>query len=242
MQELMNRTLNKKTQFINLDLIDYKEAWDYQADIFNRILTVKSENRNLAEEQRRHTDNYLIFCEHPHVFTLGKSGDENNLLIKKDSLNTVDAAYYHINRGGDITYHGPGQIVGYPVLDLENFFTDIHRYMRLLEESVIQTLAEFQIDAGRIPGLTGVWIEPENDKKARKICALGVKTSRWVTMHGFAFNINTDLRYFDYIVPCGLNDKAVTSLEREIGKKQDMQNVREVLKEKVGAQFGMDWI
>lgn len=237
----MNQLLNKKTSFINLGLIDYKEAWDYQADLFNKILAVKSLNRDLPNQENT-TDNFLIFCEHPHVFTLGKSGDEKNLLIKRDHLHTIQATYHHINRGGDITYHGPGQLVGYPVIDMENFFTDIHKYMRLLEEAVIQTLLHFGVTAERVPGLTGVWIDGSDPAKARKICALGVKTSRWVTMHGFAFNINTDLRYFDYIVPCGIADKAVTSLEKELGKKQDMASVASVLKTKIAELFEMEWL
>jgi len=234
--------MNKKTQFIHLGVVDYKIAWDYQVDIFNRILAVKSENRTLPADTQKETDNFVIFCEHPPVFTLGKSGNEKNLLIPKEGLGSIHASYYHINRGGDITYHGPGQIVGYPVIDMENFFTDIHRYMRTLEEAVIQTLSVFRIPAGRIPGLTGVWIDPDDPKIARKICALGVKTSRWVTMHGFAFNVNTDLQYFDYIVPCGITDKAVTSMERELGTKQDMLAVEEILKEKLREQFGMEWV
>ncbi len=234
--------MNKKAQFINLGLIDYKNAWDYQVDLFNKILYVKSENRTLSGEAQKTTDNYLIFCEHPHVFTLGKSGDEKNLLIRKEDLDSIHASYYHINRGGDITYHGPGQIVGYPVIDMENFFTDIHQYMRILEEAVIKTLWEYNIAGGRIPGLTGVWINHEHPQNARKICALGVKTSRWVTMHGFALNINTDLRYFGYIVPCGIQEKSVTSLEKELGNKQDMAEVGEVLKEKIRELFGMEWI
>ncbi len=237
----MSAGKNNKTKFIDLGLIDYKEATDYQADLFNGILSVKSQNRNLQGNEQP-TDNFVIFCEHPHVFTLGKSGDEGNLLLKKERLDAVQATYYHTNRGGDITYHGPGQIVGYPILDLDNFFTDIHRYMRLLEESVILTLLEFGIQAGRIPGLTGVWIEAKNPTRARKICALGVKTSRWVTMHGFALNVNTNLKYFDFIVPCGINDKAVTSMEKELGAKQDLAVVRSVLKEKFGEQFGMEWL
>ena len=233
--------MNKKTEFVHLGLIDYKEAWDYQAEKFNQILSVKSENRSLPPAQQIATANYLIFCEHPHVFTLGKSGNEQNLLIPKDQLDTIQATYYHINRGGDITYHGPGQIVGYPVIDLENFFTDIHKYMRLMEEAVIQTLAEFNIASGRIPGLTGVWINSDEPALARKICALGVKTSRWVTMHGFAFNVNTDLHYFDYIVPCGINDKAVTSMAKELGTKQDMLLVENILKHKLQQQFAFEW-
>ena len=238
----MNSTPNKKVKFIELGLKDYQEAWDYQVSLFEKTLAVKSENRNLPAEQQKATDNYLLFCEHPHVFTLGKSGDEKNLIISKEELNAVHATYHHINRGGDITYHGPGQLVGYPILDLENFFTDIHKYMRLMEESVIQTLKEYSIDAGRIAGLTGVWIDIDNERKARKICALGVKTSRWVTMHGFAFNINPDLRYFAYIVPCGIQDKAVTSLEKELGKKVDIREAQEILKEKFREQFEMEWL
>jgi lipoyl(octanoyl) transferase len=234
--------MNKKAQFIHLGLIDYKKAWDYQTGLFNDILAIKSENRALPAYAQKETKNYVIFCEHPHVFTLGKSGDEKNLLLKIEDLPSVQASYYHINRGGDITYHGPGQIVGYPVIDMENFFTDIHRYMRFLEEAVIQTLAEFNVSGGRIPGLTGVWIDHLDADRARKICALGVKTSRWVTMHGFAFNVNTDLRYFDYIIPCGLKEKSVTSLQNEIGTKQDMKKVEEILKEKIRGQFGMQWI
>jgi lipoyl(octanoyl) transferase len=233
--------MTKETYFKKLGLIDYKAAWDYQAEIFNRILSIKSENRNLPENKQLETENHVIFCEHPHVFTLGKSGDERNLLITKEKLDTIHATYYHINRGGDITYHGPGQIVGYPVIDMENFFTDIHKYMRLLEEAVIQTLSAYNIVSGRIPGLTGVWVDSDK-ANARKICALGVKTSRWVTMHGFAFNVNTDLRYFDYIVPCGINDKAVTSMEKELGSKQNMLEVEEVLKDKLSRQFGFQWI
>ena len=238
----MNSVPNKKVKFIELGLKDYQEAWDYQVSLFDKTLAVKSENRNLPAEQQKATDNYRLFCEHPHVFTLGKSGDEKNLIISKEELNAVHATYHHINRGGDITYHGPGQIVGYPILDLENFFTDIHKYMRLMEESVIQTLKEYNIEAGRIAGLTGVWIDFENERKARKICALGVKTSRWVTMHGFAFNINPDLRYFAYIVPCGIQDKAVTSLEKELGKKVDIREAQEILKEKFREQFDMEWL
>jgi lipoyl(octanoyl) transferase len=234
--------MNKQTQFTDLGLIDYQKAWDYQTDLFNRTISIKTENRNKPNDQQQLTPNYLLFCEHPHVFTLGKSGDEKNLLVDKTKLDTIGATYYHINRGGDITYHGPGQIVGYPILDLENFFTDIHKYMRLLEEAVIQTLFELGIKAGRISGLTGVWIDHEDQTSARKICALGVKSSRWVTMHGFAFNVNTDLRYFEYIVPCGIDDKAVTSLEKELGRKQDLNEVKQILKEKLGEQFGMEWL
>jgi lipoyl(octanoyl) transferase len=234
----LNNTLNKKTKFIDLGLMDYKEAWDYQTTLFQSILDVKTSNRTANSNLTTH--NYLLFCEHPHVYTLGKSGDEQNLLLKKEDLHTIDATYYHINRGGDITYHGPGQIVVYPVIDLENFFTDIHKYMRLLEEAVIQTLQEFGIKSGRINGLTGVWIDYENEKQARKICALGVKTSRWVTMHGLAFNVNANLNYFANIVPCGIADKAVTSMEKELSATQDFDLIKTVLKNKLADIFEME--
>lgn len=238
----MNSIINRKTKFINLGLIDYQQAWDYQASLFSKILEVKKENRDLPVGKQKQTDNFLIFCEHPHVFTLGKSGDEANLKIKKEELHTIKASYIHSNRGGDITYHGPGQIVAYPVIDLENFFTDIHRYMRLLEESVMLTLNKFGISAGRIAGLTGVWLNADNEKKSRKICAMGVKTSRWVTMHGLAFNVNTDLNYFDYIIPCGIADKAVTSMEKELGQKQDMKAIEEILKARIAELFNMELV
>ena len=236
---ILNSVANKQTRYINLGLIDYKDAWDYQTDLFQRVLGVKAENRSLPDNQQRLTDNFLVFCQHPHVYTLGKSGKEENLLVKDDELKVIGASYYHINRGGDITYHGPGQIVGYPIIDLENFFTDIHKYMRLLEEAVIQTVREFGVSAGRIPGLTGVWINHNEKESARKICALGVKTSRWVTMHGFALNVNTDLNYFSHIVPCGIDDKEVTSLQKELGQAVDLSAVEEVLKNKIADLFGM---
>lgn len=236
----MNVVLNHQTKFIDLGLINYQQAWDYQTNLFNGILEVKSTNRTAADNKQLPTNNYLLFCEHPHVYTLGKSGNEDNLLIKKEELSTIGATYHHINRGGDITYHGPGQLVGYPILDLENFFTDIHQYMRLLEEAVIQTLATFNIIAGRIKGLTGVWLDVDDQKKARKICALGVKTSRWVTLHGFALNVNTDLSYFDKMIPCGISDKAVTSMEKELGETVDIEKVKTILKQTLAELFGMN--
>lgn len=232
----MNEILNQSVVFKHLGLIDYKEAWNYQTTLFDGIIATKVNNRK--QEAKRPTVNYLLFCQHPHVYTLGKSGDDTHLLADQQKLLEIGADFYRINRGGDITYHGPGQIVGYPVLDLENFFTDIHKYLRLLEEAVIATLAEFNIAAGRIEGLTGVWIDHDGDEP-RKICALGVKTSRWVTMHGFAFNVNTDLTYFEHIVPCGIDDKAVTSMERELGTRQDLQKVEEILKIKIASLFSM---
>lgn len=235
----MNVILNHETTVIDLGLVEYQQAFDYQTRLFNEILAVKAENRDKPPHEQKATRNYFIFCEHPNVYTLGKSGDENNLLIKKQDLPSIQASYFPINRGGDITFHGPGQIVVYPVIDLENFFTDIHRYMRTLEESVIRTLKSFSIEGGRITGLTGVWLDVDNKMKARKICALGVKTSRWVTLHGLAFNVNTDLHYFDYIVPCGISDKAVTSLEKELGALQDIDAVKSLLRTNLLELFGM---
>ncbi|HLZ15536.1 MAG TPA: lipoyl(octanoyl) transferase LipB [Cyclobacteriaceae bacterium] len=235
----MNSLLNKQTRFIDLGPIDYQKAWDYQTDLFNKILAVKSENRTLPAGEQRITNNYLLLCEHPHVYTLGKSGDEKNLVIPQNDLTSIGASFYSINRGGDITYHGPGQIVVYPVIDLENFFTDIHQYMRTLEESVILALKAFNIESGRIQGLTGVWLDADNPPRARKICAMGVKTSRWVTMHGLALNVNTDLNYFNNIIPCGIGDKAVTSMEKELTSVQDMEFVKEVLKQKIVSLFDM---
>ena len=219
--------MNKQVSFKDLGLIDYKQCWDFQEQLFAEILAVKSSNRK--ENKEVDTKNYLIFCEHPHVYTLGKSGDEKNLLVNEDYLKSRGATFHKINRGGDITYHGPGQIVGYPILDLDNFFTDIHKYLRFLEEAVILTLKEYGLDSERSPGETGVWFDV-GTTKARKICALGVKSSRWVTMHGFAFNVNSDLSYFGNIIPCGISDKSVTSLQKELGKEVDMNEVRNKLK------------
>jgi lipoyl(octanoyl) transferase len=224
----------------NLGLIDYKDAWELQERLFKEVVDRKVFNRTAAEEDKLPQQHFLLFCEHPHVFTLGRSGDEGNLIVAEKDLPKIQASFYKNNRGGDITYHGPGQIVGYPILDLDEFFTDIHKYLRYLEEAVILTLAEYGIKAGRIEGLTGVWIDENDPRKARKICALGVRCSRWVTMHGFAFNVNTDLNYFNYIVPCGITDKAVTSLEKELGRKMDMQEVSAKLKNHIATLFQMD--
>jgi len=234
--------VNKQTQFIHLGLKDYQEAWDFQEKLFKETVDQKIANRKLPEEEQVKTKNYLIFCEHPHVYTLGKSGDENHLLANDAFLKEKEASFYKINRGGDITYHGPGQIVGYPILDLDHFFTDIHKYLRYLEEAVIRTLKEYDIESGRVEGLTGVWLDGQDEKKARKICALGVKSSRWVTMHGFAFNVNSNLEYFNYIVPCGIQDKAVTSLSKELGRELDMKEVEEKLKKHLAVIFEMELI
>ncbi|MEM0938438.1 MAG: lipoyl(octanoyl) transferase LipB [Bacteroidota bacterium] len=234
--------MSKKTQFIHLGLKDYKEAWDFQERLFKQTVEQKIVNRNVAQNDQIETKNHLIFCEHPHVYTLGKSGDENHLLANQAFLKKKHASFYKINRGGDITYHGPGQIVGYPILDLDHFFTDIHKYLRFLEEAVIQTLKEYGVKSGRINGLTGVWLDWENEKKAKKICALGVRSSRWVTMHGFALNVNTNLEYFNYIVPCGIPEKAVTSLAKELGKEIDIKEVEEKLKRHLVKIFEMELV
>lgn len=231
--------MNKQVIFQDWGLMDYQQAWNQQELIFNEIVKRKTANRVNATSLA--TDNYLIFVEHPHVYTLGKSGNPTHLLLDEAGLAAKQASYYKINRGGDITYHGPGQLVGYPILDLDNFFTDIHLYMRTIEEAVILTLADYGIDAGRYPGYTGVWIDADNDR-ARKICAIGVRASRWVTMHGFAFNINADLSYFSHIVPCGIEDKAVTSLSHELGKTVDMNEVKTKLLTHVGKLFHMSFI
>lgn len=231
----MNEIINTQVRYIDLGMMEYQPAWDYQTERYESIIRQKLANRDQVPVA---TENYLMVVEHPHVFTLGKSGDEKNLVIPKEQLSSIQATYHQINRGGDITYHGPGQLVVYPVLDLENFFTDIHRYMRSLEEVVIRTLAEFGITAGRYDGLTGVWLDTDQPARARKICALGVKTSRWVTLHGLALNVNTDLNYFNYIVPCGISDKAVTSMEKEAGRSFVMGEVTAVLVKHFGEVFG----
>ena len=229
--------MNKKVEFIDLGLIDYKTCWDYQEKLFAEILEIKSSNRK--EDKSDETKNHLIFCEHPHVYTLGKSGDEKNLLVNEEYLKSRGATFYKINRGGDITYHGPGQIVGYPIFDLDNFFTDIHRYLRFLEEAIILTLREYGLKGERSEGETGVWFDVGTNK-ARKICALGVKSSRWVTMHGFAFNVNSDLSYFGNIIPCGIVDKKVTSLEAELGGKMDFEEVKNKVKTHLIELFEME--
>jgi lipoyl(octanoyl) transferase len=219
--------MNKKVALQDLGLKDYKDTWDYQELLFQQIVDLKIQNRRSGTTTE--TPNHFLFVEHPHVYTLGKSGDINNLLVNEAQLKEKEATFYKINRGGDITYHGPGQIVGYPILDLDNFFTDIHKYLRLLEEMVIRTLAEYDLKAERSEGETGVWLDV-GTPFARKICAMGVRASRWVTMHGFAFNINTDLGYFDLMIPCGIKDKSVTSLNVELGKKEvDMEEVKQKL-------------
>ncbi|MBB4118176.1 lipoyl(octanoyl) transferase [Mesonia hippocampi] len=232
--------MNKKIELLNLGKKDYKETWDFQEELFQKILDKKIQNRR--ENKQEQTPNYFLLVEHPHVYTLGKSGDIKNLLLSEEKLAEKGATFYKINRGGDITYHGPGQIVGYPILDLENFFTDIHKYLRLLEEMVILTLAEYGVKAERSKGETGVWLDV-GTPFARKICAMGVRASRWVTMHGFALNVNANLGYFDNIVPCGINDKAVTSLNVELGKEEiPMQEVEEKLLKHFKALFETEFV
>lgn len=217
---------NRVVQFQDLGLMDYKQCWDLQEQLFEATIQQKINNRNLALEEQVVTQNHLLFVEHPHVYTLGKSGDEKHLLLSESALKENQATYYKINRGGDITYHGPGQLVAYPILDLDHFFTDIHKYLRLLEETIILTLADYGIVAGRSKGETGVWLDSELPGKARKICAMGVRCSRWVTMHGWGFNVNSNLNYFNNIVPCGIVDKSVTSMQQELGRELDMEEVK----------------
>ena len=238
---------NKQVIFQDWGLTDYKVAWDRQEAMLADTVKLKTEIRDLKMESPEilvdiATPNYLVFCEHPHVYTLGKSGKPEHLLLDENGLKEKNATYYPINRGGDITYHGPGQIVSYPILDLDNFFTDTHLYLRTLEEAVILTMADYGLKGERYPGYTGVWLEPEMPEKARKICAMGVRCSRWVTMHGLAFNVNTDLDYFRNIVPCGIDDKAVTSMQAELGHVVDINEVKKNLKHHISVLFEMDMV
>ena len=215
--------MNRNILLKDLSVKDYKDTWDYQTELLQEIVDVKIDNRR--NENKNPTKNHFLFVEHPHVYNLGKSGDLNNLLLNERQLAEKNATFYKINRGGDITYHGPGQIVGYPILDLENFFTDIHKYLRFLEEAIILTIAEYGIKSERSPGETGVWLDV-GTPFARKICAMGIRSSRWVTMHGFALNANVNLGYFDNIIPCGIKGKAVTSMEAELNRKVDTEEVK----------------
>jgi lipoyl(octanoyl) transferase len=216
--------MNRNILLRDLNVIDYKEAWDYQTQLLQEIVETKTKNRKSTFQET--TKNHFLFVEHPHVYTLGKSGDLSNLLLTEKQLQQKEASFYKINRGGDITYHGPGQIVGYPILDLENFFTDIHKYLRFLEEAIILTIAEYGLKGSRSPGETGVWLDV-GTPFARKICALGIRSSRWVTMHGFALNVNVNLGYFDHIIPCGIKGKSVTSMEAELNRKIDLEQVKQ---------------
>ena len=231
--------MNRNILLKDLKIKDYKETWDYQTTLLQEIVDVKIANRR--KDLSKETENHFLFVEHPHVYTLGKSGDLSNLLLNEEQLAAKGATFYKINRGGDITYHGPGQIVGYPILDLENFFTDIHKYLRLLEESIILTIAEYGLKGERSAGETGVWLDV-GTPFARKICALGIRSSRWVTMHGFALNVNTNLGYFDNIIPCGIRGKAVASMEAELGKKLDLEEVKTKILKHFKNLFNVDTI
>ena len=240
----MNSRVNKQVEVQEWGLIAYQEAWDEQERLFATVVDQKLLNRTLPADEQAITPNYLLFCEHPPVYTMGTSGHAENLLIDEARLTTeLGATFFKIRRGGDVTYHGPGQLVGYPILDLDNFFTDIHRYMRLLEESIILTLADYGLNAGRIDGLTGVWLDYDQPgMRPRKICAMGVKASRWVTMHGFALNVNTDLSYFNHIVPCGITDKAVTSMAVELGREIPLVEVADHVQQHMAVLFDMELI
>lgn len=235
----MDMMKNKQVFFQDWGVVDYQEAWKRQEALLEDTVAQKTANR--TNNTSVPTKNYLVFVEHPHVYTLGKSGKPEHLLLDEEGLKEKEATFYKINRGGDITYHGPGQLVGYPILDLDNFFTDIHLYLRTLEDAVILTLADYGLKGDRYPGYTGVWLDADQPN-ARKICALGVRSSRWVTMHGFALNVNSELNYFNNIVPCGIEDKAVASMESELGRKLDMEEVKVLLKKHLAHLFEMELV
>ncbi|WP_430811436.1 MULTISPECIES: lipoyl(octanoyl) transferase LipB [unclassified Carboxylicivirga] len=227
---------NNNTRFQDLGVSDYKKVWDYQEELFANVVDVKLYNRNAPEDPKPIT-NHLLFVEHPHVYTLGKSGVQNNLLINEQFLKQIDATFYKINRGGDITYHGPGQLVGYPILDLEALNLQVRSYIFKLEEAIIRTLENYGIKSERLEGATGVWLDTKGPGKSRKICAIGVKASRYVSMHGFALNVNTDLSYFNHINPCGFVDKGVTSMEKELGHKLNMEDIKAELRKNLSDIF-----
>ncbi len=238
--------MQQKVIFQELGRIDYKTAWEYQQALQKRVIDTKLQNRNFERTDPNYQipQHYLLFCDHPHVYTLGRSGKEAHLLLSAEELAARNIQYFPINRGGDITYHGPGQIIGYPIFDMECFFTDVHKYVRFLEEAVILTLAEYGIESGRIKGYTGVWLPATATQPHRKICAIGVHLSRWVTLHGFAFNVCPELQYFEYIVPCGITetDKTVTSLEKELGHEVDIEEVKRILLGKLQGVFGFELV
>lgn len=231
-----------KASFHDLGLMPYQQAWDYQEKLLHEIITQKLEIQKLPANHEKVTNNYLLFVEHPHVFTIGKSGSEDNMLANLIQLQAKNAEFIHTNRGGDITYHGPGQVVGYPILNLDYFAKGVRDYIEKLEEAIILCLKHYGIEGFRLEGATGVWLDPDISGKTRKICAIGVRVSRGVSMHGFAFNVNTDLSYFNMINPCGFTDKKVTSLQAEIGKDMDLNEVKMVLKDKISKVFNMELI
>lgn len=233
--------MSYKVEYKDLGLKDYKEVWDFQTSVFNKLVDGKRIVGGISQSSNEVVPGMLIFTEHPHVYTLGKSGSENNLLIDHIQLSKQDASFYHIDRGGDITYHGPGQIVGYPIFDLEKTGVSLKEYIHKIEEAIIRAVAEYGISASRLEGGTGVWLDPGISGRARKICAIGVKASRYVTMHGFAFNVNTDLSYFDSINPCGFTDKGVTSLRKELGAVQDFDEAKKKVRDKLKEVFDLEW-
>lgn len=232
----------KKVIFQDLGRIQYQKAWDLQQQYLKEIVDIKRSNRNLPKEEQIQQKHYFLFCEHPPVFTLGRSGDTNNLLLNQKGLEQQGIEFFKINRGGDITYHGLGQIVGYPILDMAHFFMDVHKYVRFLEEAVIRTIAEYGLKGERIKGSSGVWLAATDTLPPRKICAIGVHFSRWVSMHGFAFNVNTDLSHFNFIIPCGIQDKGVTSLQQEVGKALDIEQVKAQVKHHFQTLFEFEWV
>jgi lipoyl(octanoyl) transferase len=234
--------LSYSVLYQDIGVRDYKEAWELQDKIFRKLIDNKLHENQSNSLEENSDSGTLIFVEHPHVYTLGKSGSENNLLIDHIQLQTKDAKFYKTDRGGDITYHGPGQIVGYPIFDLEKIKVSLKEYIHRLEEAIIMTVSQFGISGSRLDGATGVWLDTEKKSRARKICAIGVRASRYVTMHGFAFNVNTDLTYFSYINPCGFTDKGVTSLEKELGEKQDYEDVKLLVKNNLQKAFDLNWI
>ncbi len=229
--------------FKDLGIINYKSAWDYQEELVQQNRQIKSDKRNQSTVNgQQSTVNYLLFCEHPAVYTLGKSGSMKNVLLSDKEMEEKEIEFFKTNRGGDITFHGLQQVVGYPILDLEKFYTDIGRYLRELEEVIIKTIAEYGLHGERSKGETGVWIEPGNKGKERKICAMGIRCSRWITMHGFALNVNTDLSYFENIIPCGIQNKQVTSIEKELNKKIDIEEVKKKLRNNFSEIFNVEII
>jgi len=239
-RKLLEHALMQKVILKDLGNTSYREAWDLQQELLKEVIGIKTQNRDRADNKIP-PKHYFLYCEHPHVYTLGRSGSLDNLLLSENELTEKGIEFYKINRGGDITYHGPGQIVGYPILDLDHFFTDIHRYVRYIEEAVIRTLAEYDIKGTRIEKMSGVWLKATENQPDRKICAIGIHLSRWVTMHGFAFNIQTDLQYFNHIIPCGITNKAVTSLETELGEKVPLKKVKKQLNRHFSDLFGFEF-
>ena len=238
----VNTTNTHLVRIHDLGKIDFKSAWDLQEELVNDLVEIKVANREKNIGEQIIPEHHFLLCEHYPVITLGKNGSMKNLLLTQDALNDKQISFFKINRGGDITYHGPGQLVGYPILDLDYFFTDIGKYLRLIEETIILTLKEYGIEAGRSAGETGVWLEPHSPSRARKICAIGIRCTRWITMHGFAFNVNTNLDHFNFIIPCGIGNKQVTSLQKELGREVDLEDVKEKIKRHFSQLFNVVYV